>query len=169
MKKKSLLAALLAAALTLSVSVGSALAYFSAYTVAGGERALALVPVTTITETQVDENMKKVVVTNTGGAPCFVRVLAFPGGGVTLGGEGGNGWRARNNEGYWLYVPVLAPGEASGELEIPIGGLPADGEFNIAVVYESTPAIYDGETGEYYTDWSLDVTIVDEGSGGGAG
>jgi hypothetical protein len=169
MKKKTLLAALLAAALTLGASVGSALAYFSAYTSAGGERALALVPVTTITETQVNENMKKIVVTNTGGAPCFVRVLAFPGGGVTLGGEGGNGWAARNTEGYWYYAPVLAPGEASGELEIPIGDLPAEGEFNIALVYESTPAIYNAGTGDYEADWSLDVTIVDDGSGGGAG
>ena len=170
MKKRKILPALLAAALVLSASIGPALAYFSAYSLAAGGGKLSLLPVTTITETQVNENMKKLVVTNSGSAPCFVRVLAFPGGGVTLGGEGGSGWEPRNSEGYWYYAPVLAPGETSAELEIPLGDLPTEtDEFHVVVLYESTPAIWDEASGAYRADWSLDVTVVEADETGGQG
>lgn len=170
MKNKKLLLALLAVIMVLSVSIGPALAYFSTYTVAEGKKTVKVVPDTTITEKTRTESQKVLFVTNSGDAPCFVRATAFAGGGVTLGTTGGNGWAAQNSEGYWVYTSVLMPGETTAELEIPISGIPAtanEGDsLNIAVVYESTTAIW--RNGAYVADWTQDVIPVTLEGGTGA-
>lgn len=162
MNKRRLLLALLAVIMVLSVSIGSALAYFSTYTVAEGKKPIKVVPDTTITEDVANETQKVVTVTNAGNAPCFVRATAFAPTGVTLGTTGGNGWSAQNSEGFWVYGEVLMPGETTAELVIPISGIPAaanEGDaLNIAVVYESTTAIW--RNGQYVADWTQDVEIV---------
>ncbi len=160
MKNKKLLLALLAVIMILCVSIGPALAYFSAYTVAEGKKTVKVVPDTTITEKTRTESQKVLFVTNSGDAPCFVRAKAFAGGGVTLGTTGGNGWAAQNSEGYWVYTSVLMPGEPTNTLTIPISNVstsPKDGDgFNIAVVYESTTAIWDDAEGKYIAGWDRD-------------
>ena len=77
MNKRRLLLALLAVIMVLSVSIGSALAYFSTYTVAEGKKPIKVVPDTTIDEKVANETQKEVTVTNAGNAPCFVRATAF--------------------------------------------------------------------------------------------
>ena len=160
--------------MVLSVSIGPALAYFSTYTVAEGKKPIKVVPDTTIDEDVASETLKSVTVTNAGNAPCFVRAKAFAPAGVTLGTAGGNGWSAQNGEGFWVYGKVLMPGETTEELEIPISGIPAtaneganEGDsLNIAVVYESTTAIW--RNGAYVADWTQDVIPVTLEGGTGA-
>lgn len=170
MNKRRLLLALLAVIMVLSVSIGPALAYFSTYTVAEGKKPIKVVPDTTIDEDVANETQKVVTVTNAGNAPCFVRATAFAPTGVTLGTAGGNGWEAQNSEGFWVYTAVLMPGESTGMLEIPISGIPAtanEGDsLNIAVVYESTTAIW--RNGAYVADWTQDVIPVTLEGGTGA-
>ena len=177
MKNKKLLLALLAVIMVLSVSIGPALAYFSTYTVAEGKKTVKVVPDTTITEKTRTESQKVLFVKNSGDAPCFVRAKAFAPAGVTLGTAGGNGWSAQNGEGFWVYGKVLMPGETTEELEIPISGIPAtaneganEGDsLNIAVVYESTTAIWNDSTGEYDIGrWGQDVVPVTLEGGTGA-
>ena len=173
MNKRRLLLALLAVIMVLSVSIGPALAYFSTYTVAEGKKPIKVVPDTTINEDVASETLKSVTVTNAGNAPCFVRAKAFAPAGVTLGTAGGNGWSAQNGEGFWVYGEVLMPGESTGKLVIPISGIPAaanEGDsLNIAVVYESTTAIWNDSTGEYDIGrWGQDVVPVTLEGGTGA-
>ena len=177
MNKRRLLLALLAVIMVLSVSIGPALAYFSTYTVAEGKKPIKVVPDTTIDEDVANETQKSVTVTNAGNAPCFVRATAFAPTGVTLGTAGGNGWSAQDGEGFWVYGEVLMPGETTAELEIPISGIPAtaneganEGDsLNIAVVYESTTAIWNDSTGEYDIGrWGQDVVPVTLEGGTGA-
>ena len=173
MNKRRLLLALLAVIMVLSVSIGPALAYFSTYTVAEGKKPIKVVPDTTIDEDVASETLKSVTVTNAGNAPCFVRAKAFAPAGVTLGTAGGNGWSAQNGEGFWVYGEVLMPGETTAELEIPISGIPTTADegdsLNIAVVYESTTAIW--HNGAYVADdwnWAQDVIPVTLEGGTGA-
>ena len=173
MNKRRLLLALLAVIMVLSVSIGPALAYFSTYTVAEGKKPIKVVPDTTIDEDVANETQKSVTVTNAGNAPCFVRAKAFAPASVTLGTAGGNGWSAQNGEGFWVYGEVLMPGESTGKLVIPISGIPAaanEGDsLNIAVVYESTTAIWNDSTGEYDIGrWGQDVVPVTLEGGTGA-
>ena len=173
MNKRRLLLALLAVIMVLSVSIGPALAYFSTYTVAEGKKPIKVVPDTTIDEEVANETQKVVTVTNAGNAPCFVRATAFAPTGVTLGTAGGNGWSAQDGEGFWVYGEVLMPGESTGKLVIPISGIPAaanEGDsLNIAVVYESTTAIWNDSTGEYDIGrWGQDVVPVTLEGGTGA-
>ena len=103
---------------------------------------------------EVDENGKHVTISNVGDYDCFVRVRAFapvelsynaPDGGWTDGGDG-----------YWYYNDVLQAGQTTEkELNItykfPSGDQKPE-EFNVVVIQECTPILYD-EDGNAYADW----------------
>jgi len=169
MNKKSLFLALLAVILVFSASIGNALAYFTAYTTAEGRKTLTLLPRTTIEEPTANEKKKEIVIANTGNAPCFVRVKAFAGSDIVMNVTAGNGWTDGDGSDYWYFTPVLMPGASTNKLEIALSNIPEAAEngdsFNIVVVYESVPAIYDSSNDSYVADWTRDVHVVEEDGG----
>ena len=158
--------ALLAAALTLtaSLSVGSALAYFTSYCTAEGAVAMNM----GFTETEIHETVrdgKHIIIENTGDYDCFVRVKVFAPNDIEFWSETKEGWMKHEDDQYWYYNSVLAPKEKTPELLIKYrqtDGSNPD-EFNIIVVYETTPVLYD-ENGNPYADWD-NVVVVDESAG----
>lgn len=164
MKKIKYLPVLLAVIMILCVSIGPALAYFTAYTTAKGSATMALVPKTEITERTANESKKVVAITNNGNAPCFVRVKAFAGDDVSMSVTEGSGWSAAGTD-CWAYGPVVMPGDVTSDLVIALK-LPddyKDGDtINIAVVYEATPAVWNDADGAYKPDWTSDVKVIND-------
>ena len=143
--KKTLGMAAAALALTAAVSAGSALAYFTTYTQAAGGVALQLGSAQTIPLEEVDNWTKHVTVQNTGEVPCMVRVRAFTG--SALEGQltySGDNWSPAG-DGYYYYSQVLEPGEATPDvLDIQIDNTGMEEDFNVIVVQECAPVVYDG-------------------------
>ncbi len=160
MKKNRMLLAALAALLILTASVGSALAYFTCYTLKSGERPITVRPTTTITE-EFDSWTKRVSISNTG-APCFVRLIAYAGEGITLTSTDAD-WQ-QEADGYWYYRKILGTNDVTSVWNGHITGIPdapRDGDtFNVAINYEYTPVLY-REDGTPYADWTKPLTIVE--------
>ncbi len=187
MKKKKLFLAALALVLVLSAGIGSASAYFTTYTSARGGATVHLGGERTFQE-EFDSWTKKLTVTNKEGSyqAIFVRAKAYAPG-TFFSGErsypltcaiSGDGWTTEPDaEGWYYYTQAVAPGASTGTLNVVIQGIPKDAAeledgdaFNVAVVYESIPAVYDAETGDpvdpQAADWkaALDSGTLDRGS-----
>ena len=159
LKKKTLGLAGAALFLTAGLSVGSAMAYFTTYTQVSGGVSLSLGTTSTIPEETVEDWTKHVTIENTGDIDCFVRVRAFAGSqyqnSLVYSGEN---WSLAA-DGYYYYSEILSPGETSGELLIAIDNMESNQSFNVIVVQESAPVIYDGD-GNPIGDWDH---ILDSG------
>ena len=159
LNKKTLGLAGAALVLTAGLSVGSAMAYFTTYTQVGGGVSLSLGTTSTIPEETVEDWTKHVTIENTGDIDCFVRVRAFAGSqyqdSLVYSGEN---WSLAA-DGYYYYSEILSPGETSGELLIAIDNMESNQSFNVIVVQESAPVIYDGD-GNPIGDWDH---ILDSG------
>ena len=154
-----------ALALTASLSVGSALAYFTAYCTAEGSETLELGFTETEIIEKVENNQKFVQIKNTGEYDCYVRVKAFASSDVmgVIESEEPGAWVEK--DGYWEYTSVLEPGETTSALIIPFtvpSGEEEPEEINIYVVYEYSPVFWisNEETGEsgYGPNWDYKVT-----------
>lgn len=157
--KKPLIMAAATLALTGTLAVGSAMAYFTTYSTAGGGVTMNMGFTETIPNEEVDENGKHITITNTGDYDCFVRVKAFAPVELTYNAPDG-GW-TDGGDGYWYYDEVLPAGETtSHELNItykfPSGDEKPE-EFNIVVIEECTPVLYQ-EDGTPYADWNHVIT-----------
>ena len=157
--KKPLIMAAATLALTGTLAVGSAMAYFTTYSTAGGGVTMNMGFTETIPNEEVDENGKNITITNTGDYDCFVRVKAFAPVELTYNAPDG-GW-TDGGDGYWYYDEVLPAGETtSHELNItykfPSGDEKPE-EFNIVVIEECTPVLYQ-EDGTPYADWNHVIT-----------
>ena len=167
MKKKIILPGLLALALTLVLctGVGPALAYFTDSSTAEGGIALNLGYTTTITET-VTNLIKQLTIKNEEGVDVFIRARAFVGGDYGLS-VGGDNWTA-DGDWYVYSLPVSAT-DSTKPLTVTVNNVPAslidDDSFNVAVVYESTPAQYD-ENGTAYANWDITLVTGSSSSGG---
>ena len=75
--KKPLIMAAATLALTGTLAVGSAMAYFTTYSTAGGGVKMNMGFTETVPKEDVDENGKHITIENTGDYDCFVRVTAF--------------------------------------------------------------------------------------------
>lgn len=170
MKKKGMFLAALAAALTLTASVGSAWAYFTTYAEAKGSYTISLKG----HETTVSENFsawtKEVTVANSADSdPVYVRARAFCGSGYDLIYSDESGRWTPAEDGYYYYNSILAGGDSTEKLLVKIEGIPEDAregdDLNVIVVYETTPVRY-SENGEPYADWSatLDTGTVKGGA-----
>ena len=112
----------------------------------------------TIPNETVDKDGKHVTITNTGDYDCFVRVKAFAPMELTYTAPNG-GWKAED-DGYWHYKEVLPAKESTSELNISYKfpeGKDKPEEFNIVVIQECTPVLYD-ENGNPYADWNHVIT-----------
>lgn len=153
MKKKLLV--VLAAAVLLSAStvgIGKAYAYFTTNAQASGRQTVSLGDQTTITEDFTPGSWTKTVrITNnsTSSQAVFVRARAFAGAEYPLTIAGTN-W---TQEGEWYVYGTpgtpVEPGGVTSDLSVQIGGKPTDRtvdprEFNVVIVYETTPAVQNG-------------------------
>ncbi len=165
-KKRTVCLASAAMLLAAGAGTGRAMAYFTTYALASGGATLALgVPQTEITEEVVD-GVKQVTIQNVGEYDCYVRLRAFAGGEYPLTYTYSGNWE-QGADGYFYYRPVLAPGTSADRLDIQISALkdplaedstlPAD--FNVIVVQEYTPVLYD-DAGNPYADWNMTEASV---------
>lgn len=160
LNKKTLGLAGAALFLSAGLSVGSAMAYFTTYTQVGGSVSLNLGgSISTVPHEEVEGWTKHVTIENTGETDCFVRVRAFAGAqyqdSLVYSGED---WSLAA-DGYYYYSQILSPRETSGELLIAIDNMDREQSFNVIVVQESAPVIYD-ENGNPTGDWDH---ILDSG------
>ena len=159
--KKPLIMAVATLALTGTLAVGSAMAYFTTYSTAGGGVKMNMGFTETVPKEEVDKDGKHITIENTGDYNCFVRVKAFAP--VEVGRSYNapyGGWPA-GDEGYWYYDDVLPAGKTT-EQELNITYKFPEGndkpeEFNIVVIQECTPVLYK-EDGTPYADWNHVIT-----------
>lgn len=157
--KKPLLIAAATLALTGTLSVGSAMAYFTSYSTAEGSVKINMGFTETVPHEEVDSGGKHITIENTGDYDCFVRVKAFAPVELTYTAPDG-GW-TQGDDDYWYYDEILPAGQTTTkELNItykfPEGEeKPAD--FNVIVVQECSPVLYD-ENGNAYADWNRVVS-----------
>ena len=159
--KKLLIMAAAALALTGTLAVGSAMAYFTTYTTAGGGVTMNMGFTETIPNETVDKDGKHVTITNTGDYDCFVRVKAFAPMELTYTAPNG-GWEDRK-DGYWYYKDVLPAGETTPELNISYKfpeGEDRPEEFNIVGIHLCTPVFF-AKVGNPYADWNHVITKED--------
>lgn len=172
LSKKTICLAAAAVVLVGTLSIGSALAYFSTYVLSGGQETLTLKFTETEVLEEVIEGKKILSIQNTGESPCYVRAKAIVADAYknkisVTEPEGVDNWtNTPDAEGYYYYNPVLEAGEASTELYVVIDGitsLPGEDaeDFNVIVIQENTPVLYkDG--GETYADWDGSEFIIEE-------
>lgn len=145
-----------ALAMTAALTIQSASAYFTTYVEASGGEVVSLGATTEIEEEQVTNLTKHVSVYNNSGVnECFVRVKVFSGNQVTCTPVENNNWTS-GEDGYWYYGPVLGPKAKTDILDVKIelkDPEEAPDSFNVVVIQECTPVIYD-EEGNPKADWN---------------
>lgn len=168
-RRRTVLLAAFALILLFGSSLKDSLAYFTTYTTTRGSARLVLGSKTEIEEEIIKDIkgfIKEIQIRNTGDADCFVRARIYAGSLLQLTEseivpEGGAAHWRKDADGWWYYESVLKPGEATNILSVKIGvsselmDLDID-NFNVIVVQESTPALYQ-EDGTPYADWNLSI------------
>ena len=153
-------------------SIKGALSYFTTYAEARGGVVLKLGEETEISE-EYDGTKKLTIKNNHKDVSVFIRAKAFISEDYkdSLKYDKSVGWRD-GGDGYWYYgdpdSKVLAPGASTEtplivEFAVPEEAV-KDDKFNVVVIYESIPVIYD-EAGNPVEDWSQKITSVKEEGG----
>ena len=155
LSKKSLCLAAAALTLTVGISAGTAMAYFTTYTEASGGVTLNMGFSETIPKEDFSNWTKHVSVENTGDYDCYVRVKALAGSKYQDGLQysDSDGKWTPGEDGYYYYSDPIAPGESTSVLDIRIDSKESDASFNVVVVQESTKVLYN-ENNEPYADWT---------------
>lgn len=159
-------AAALALVLVGTAGLREAMAYFTTYVRAAGGYTVTLGYETEIEE-DVRDMTKHIVISNTGETDCYVRVKVFSGSTFDIAFSTEGGWSLAD-DGYWYYDSILPVGGNTSELLAAVT-VPEDytDTFNIVVVQECTPVLYD-EAGEPYADWERAAdTTTDIGTADG--
>ncbi len=173
-KKYNLFLAAITAVMVLSASIGTAWAYFSASVSADGAASIHLGDQTTLEES-FDSWTKHVSITSTEDSQdVFLRVKAFAGADYALSYIGSE-WTPGPDD-YYYYNKILSAGETAETLDVIIDGVPegtvVDENFNVVVIYETTPVTYDANgapAAPVNADWSrlLNTGDTDQGTEGG--
>lgn len=164
-KKTICLAA--AVALTGTLAVGSAYAYFTTYSEAKGNVVFQMGETRTEPHEEVKEGKKIVSIENTGDYDCYIRVKAYAGNNYNLSyADGGSGKWYDGGDGYWYYKDILEAGSTSETVLVNIPkelleDITDEKDLNVIVIQECTPVQYD-DNGEPYADWN--VTFEDSRS-----
>lgn len=151
--KKAIILASAALALTGTLTVGSAMAYFTTYTQASGSATVHMGFTQTVPHEELKEKAKHVSIENTGDYDCYVRVKAFSV--YELEYKDMENWKYHEDDGYLYYTPILHPGETTTVVEIGVE-IPEDKEFDVVVVQECSPVFYD-EEGNPTPNWDFKV------------
>ena len=161
MKLKKVILPLLAMVLLVVFSIApelpSVMAYFTANTRAKGGYTIQLTGETAIDEDFADWT-KRVTITNQKGVPIYVRARAYSAFELQYKGTG---WQGKE-DGWYYYQSAVEAGKSTSILNVKIEKQPAPEEetnFNVIVVYESTPVQYD-TGGNPYADWKM---VLDTG------
>ena len=174
MKKNKILLTAVAAALILSLSIGSALAYFTDWTEADGKEAVHAGSYTVIEEPKVENWVKHLVIKNTSkDVSVFVRAKAYSTFNLSYGGtswtSGSGGYYYYGGEGSEILLGPKGstdPSDTASELLVTITPPenPQTGEsFNVIVIYEAVQAMYH-EDGTAYADWTQPVQQFQDNS-----
>lgn len=155
---------LVAAALMLvaTIGVGSALAYFTTYTLANGGKTISLNFTQTDLEETMDVGVKELVVTNDKESQdCYVRIKAIVSDDYKdyidySEPNGASNWTP-GADGFYYYKGILAPESSTSQLNV-LFELTGNQTFNIIIVQESTPVLYDAD-GNAYADWSVKADV----------
>lgn len=170
MKKKNIILAALAVSLTVSAGVGTAWSYFTTYAEASGGYTLNLGDKTTVEEEFSSWTKHVAITSREDSEPVYVRARAFCGSDYQLVYSGSAKW-SPNSDGYYYYSDILNGGEQTEVLDIKIENIPADEDlkdgdnFNVVVIYETTPVRYRAD-GTPYADWTatLNTGTVEGGA-----
>lgn len=186
MKKKTIFLLALSVILITVATMHGTLAYFTTYAGAEGGYTIRLGSRTTIHEDFYGWSKYVTIINDPNSQPVYVRAKYFAGSKYTLvcnaipakDDDPGNGvpfWKL-NEDGYIYYSAILHGGETTTELIIEIENIPSSptesnglnvgDSFNVVVIYETTPVLYDGD-GQPYADWN--VTLDSGSSGNGEG
>lgn len=158
----------LAAGLVLLVGVHASIAYFTTYAESEGGKEIHFGHSEELQEVVTDLSKAITITNKENSQPVFVRARAFSGNAYTLTVSGA-GWSA-GNDGWYYYQDPLDAGESTSVLNAVLSGIPEEDlqegtQVNVAVVYESTLAIYEYQeaTDSYrvYADWA---NIQDSGT-----
>lgn len=168
LSKRTICLAAAAVALTGTLAVGSAYAYFTTYSEAKGNVVFQMGETRTEPDEKVIEGKKIVSIKNTGDYDCYVRIRAYAGNNYNLTYEdGGSGKWYDGKDGYWYYKDILTVGSTPSEtvlVNIPkelLEDITDEKDLNVIVIQECTPVQYDDD-GEPYPDWN--VTFEDSRS-----
>ena len=168
LNKKTICLTAAALTMTMGLSVGTALAYFTTYAEAAGGVALDLGFTTTTPEEEVSDWVKHITIRNTGSYDCYVRIRVFAGAGyqeaLVYSDDNGKWTPGEAEDGYYYYSDVVAPGGETEELRVTVDNLDKDQDFNVIVVQECTPVQYD-EDGNPYANWDLIIDSSEESYG----
>lgn len=156
MMKKNIFGFSLLLALIGLVSVPSAYAYFTTYADAEGEREIMLGNDTDIEEEVNDLTKHIEIANNEDSQPVYIRVRVFWAEGTNVDNVyiNGENW-SEGSDGFWYYSEIVDPGQKTTELTASIqtkGDKKPD--FNVVVVSESTPVIYENNNPRPM-DWDL--------------
>ena len=148
LKSKKILAAF-AVILCMTATTGLAIAYFNDYEDASGGATLHLEGKTELEEGS-DEANKEIVIRNTGEMNMIVRVAIYGSDKyMTISHKNGdaNAWAKIGD--FYYYKEVLLPGQTTPQIDAQLKaewkGKEPDYDFEITVVHESAPAVYNGE------------------------
>ena len=159
MKKRNLFRNILlisfAVVFVLAAGIGDAWAYFTTYARAQGGYIIKLGYETEIEEEFSNWEKRVVISSKSDSQPVYIRARAFCGGEYELTYSGSN-WTL-GSDGYWYYNNIVYGGDHTDELRVKIENIPENPEetpeFNVVVIYESTPVGYDAQ-GNPYADWT---------------
>lgn len=167
LSKKTICLAAAAVALTGTLAVGSAYAYFTTYSEAKGNVVFQMGETRTEPHEEVKKGKKIVSIENTGDYDCYIRVKAYAGNNYNLSyADGGSGKWYDGGDGYWYYKDILEAGSTSETVLVNIPeelleDITDEKDLNVIVIQECTPVQYD-DNGEPYADWN--VTFEDSRS-----
>lgn len=178
MKRRNIALVAILVAMVLCAGISPAWSYFTDRSMATGGMKISVKPTTTIEE-NYHERVKDVVITNSSASDVdvFVRARVYASIAPTISGDGWSGpfddeGNATSDATAWYYygspdnLTLVAPGDQTTTLKVALEfpeNATEDDEFNVIVVYESTPVQY-REDGTPYADWSY---ILDEGTAEG--
>ena len=147
----------LVAAMVLSAGVKEASAYFTTYVRAEGGYVIQSGYETEIEEKFYDWTKEITIGSKSGSQPVYIRAKAFCGDEYELLYSDPYDKWTQKSDGYWYYKDIVNGGEKTKPLLIKIEKVPEEvkdnTEFNVVVIYESTPVRYD-KNGNPYEDWS---------------
>lgn len=163
LSKKTICLAAAALALTGTLAVGSAYAYFTTYSEAKGNVVFQMGETRTEPDEKVIEGKKIVSIKNTGDYDCYIRIRAYAGNNYNLTYEdGGSGKWYDGKDGYWYYKDILTVGSTSTSKSKTVNvilpqellkDVTDEKDLNVIVIQECTPVQYD-DNGEPYADWN---------------
>lgn len=168
--KKTIGLAFTALILVMGLAVGSAMAYFTTYTIGTGSKVLSLGKTVTIPDEDVVNGKKEIVIQNTGDHDCYVRIKALTGANyadsiVYSEPEGATKWTL-GADGYYYYSDVVSANTGStSQINVAFafpGGLEL-ADFNVIIIQESTPVLYDAN-GTPYADWNAKADVMNPAS-----